>query len=81
MTVAFDFVAALVGLKPSRRCDKIETPRVQQTPAEIHLIFAGRCPNNRGQLLPFWAFAIRKGIRWIRRDLPRRCSGYFGYGN
>ncbi|WP_400766497.1 hypothetical protein [Methylosinus sporium] len=50
MTVAIDFVAALVGLKPSRRCDKIETPRVQQTPAGIHLIFAGRYPNKRGQL-------------------------------
>jgi len=29
MIVAFDFIAALVGLKPSRRRDKIETPRVQ----------------------------------------------------
>jgi len=37
MIVAFDFIAAPVGLKPSRRRDKIETPRVQQTPAGIHL--------------------------------------------
>ena len=29
---------------------KIETPRVQQTPAGIHLKSAGSCPNNRGQL-------------------------------
>jgi hypothetical protein len=35
---------------PSRRRDKTETPRVQQTPAEIHLKFAGSRPNNRGQL-------------------------------
>ncbi len=50
MTVAFDFIAALVGLKPSRRRDKIEPPRVQQTPAEFHLKSAGSCPNNRSQL-------------------------------
>src|SRR5271165_3778034 len=35
---------------PFRRRDKIETPRVQQTPAEIHLKTAGSCPNKRGQL-------------------------------
>jgi hypothetical protein len=29
MTVAVDFIAALVGIKPSRRRDKNETPRVQ----------------------------------------------------
>ena len=50
MTVAFDFIAALVGLRPSRRRDKIETPRVQKTPAEIHLKSAGSCPNNRSHL-------------------------------
>ena len=50
MTVAFDFIAALVGptaLPPPRQ---IEEPRAQQTPAEIHLKSAGSCPNNRGQL-------------------------------
>ncbi len=50
MTVAFDFIAALVGLKPSRRRDKIGTPRVQKTPAGIHLKSAGSCPNNRSHL-------------------------------
>ena len=35
---------------PSRRRDKIETPRVQQTPAEIHSKSAGTCPDKRGQL-------------------------------
>jgi hypothetical protein len=29
MTVTVDFIAALVALKPSRRRDKIEKPRVQ----------------------------------------------------
>ena len=46
---------------PSRRRDKIEAPRVQQTPAEIHLKSAGTCPNNRGQLclinIPFTRIA------------------------
>ncbi|MGX1316982.1 putative transposase [Bradyrhizobium sp. USDA 377] len=50
MTVADDFVVALVGLRPSRRNDKIVKPRVQHNPAGIHLNPAGRCPNNRGQL-------------------------------
>ena len=36
---------------PSRRRDKIETPRIQQTRQESHLKSAGSCPNNRGQLL------------------------------
>ena len=40
------------GLRPSRRRDKIETPRQQQTPAEIHSISAGTCPDKRGQLSP-----------------------------
>ncbi|MCP3471722.1 hypothetical protein NLM33_15470 [Bradyrhizobium sp. CCGUVB1N3] len=51
MIVANDFAAALVGLTPSRRHSKIVKPRLQHNPAGIHLIFAGRCPNNRGQLL------------------------------
>ncbi|MCP3477990.1 hypothetical protein NLM33_48915 (plasmid) [Bradyrhizobium sp. CCGUVB1N3] len=50
MIVANDFAAALVGLTPSRRHSKIVKPRLQHNPAGIHLIFAGRCPNNRGQL-------------------------------
>jgi hypothetical protein len=45
---------------PSRRRDKIETPRVQQTPAEVHLKSAGSCPDNRGQLSPAAANA------WIK---------------
>ncbi|MCP3472319.1 hypothetical protein NLM33_18550 [Bradyrhizobium sp. CCGUVB1N3] len=52
MIVANDFAAALVGLTPSRRHSKIVKPRLQHNPAGIHLIFAGRCPNNRGQLCP-----------------------------
>ena len=48
MTVAVDFVAALVGLRPSRRRDKIETPREQQTPAEIHSKSAGTLSRQAG---------------------------------
>ncbi|MGJ0510185.1 MAG: ATP-binding protein, partial [Methylocystis sp.] len=35
---------------PSRRRDKIDPPRVRQTPAEIHSKSAGTCPDKRGQL-------------------------------
>lgn len=48
MTVASDFVAALVGLKSSRRRDKIERPAF--TRRESHFKSAGSCSNNRSQL-------------------------------
>ncbi|MGY3698651.1 hypothetical protein ACVIGA_008793 [Bradyrhizobium sp. USDA 3240] len=77
MIVANDFAAALVGLAPSRRHSKIVKPRVQHNPAGIHLIFAGRCPNNRDQLCsqvipePRWS---RSGVHQYRL-LLRRANG------
>ena len=52
MIVARDFVVALVGLRPPDATTKSQSPAVQCNPAGIHLISAGRCPNNRSQLSP-----------------------------
>ena len=41
MTVAVDFIAALVGLKPSRRRDKIEPPRRSANPGRDPLKIRG----------------------------------------
>ena len=48
----FRFCRSSGPATPSRCRDKIETPRVQQTPAGIHLKSARSCPNNRSQLSP-----------------------------